>query len=53
MNLDKDKYYDFLNEDDLKVFFKRTRLFGFQLDILGLTEPNLQIYLLILYIIKV
>lgn len=40
LNLDKDKCYDFLNEDDLKKFFKRTRFFEFQSDILGLTEPS-------------
>ena len=41
LNIDKNNYYDFLNEDDLKVFFKRTRFFQFQSDIFELTEPSL------------
>lgn len=32
-------YYDFLNEKDLKALFNRARIFQFQTDFLGLTEP--------------
>ena len=34
------EYYDFLNKDDLKRLFKRTKFFMFKMDLLGLTEPT-------------
>ena len=38
------KYYDFLNENDLKSLFNRARIFQFQTDFLGLIEPSFFIY---------
>lgn len=34
------QYYDFLNEKDLNELFKRSRIFMFPTDFLGLTEPT-------------
>ena len=38
------KYYDFLNENDLKSIFNRARIFQFQTDFIGLTEPSFFTY---------
>ena len=37
-------YYDFLKQKDLKALFERSRIFQFQTDFLGLTEPSFFMY---------
>ena len=37
-------YYDFLNEEELKLLFKRARIFQFKSNILGLTNPSFLTY---------